>query len=88
MGWILDFPATGAGQIAAEQWLQHQDKGIALTSLKFLLQDVGGYRPHLRNRYWHRCAYTLGFGELTRCPPLLVIATARSYAGLIPLYCT
>src|SRR3984893_15121506 len=57
--WILDLAATRAGQIAAEERFEHQDKGIALTALDFLIQDVRGYRPHLRNRYWHRCAYTL-----------------------------
>jgi hypothetical protein len=59
MGWILDFPATGAGQIAAEERFEHQDKGIALPSLKFLFQDGGGYRPHLGIWYWYRCAYSV-----------------------------
>src|SRR5215471_10254499 len=44
---ILDLAASGASQVAAEQWFQHEDKRIALSSSYPLLEDVAGYRPHL-----------------------------------------
>ena len=50
---ILDFAAAGAGQIAAEQRLEHEDKRVALAPRKLLLEDVGCNRPRLRNRYRH-----------------------------------
>jgi len=37
MAGILNFAAAGAGKIAAEQWLQHQDERILLASFELLL---------------------------------------------------
>ena len=53
VGRVLDLAASGAGQVAAEERLQHQDQRVALASGKLLAQDVAGHRPHLRYRYWH-----------------------------------
>ena len=44
---ILDLAAAGAGQVAAEQRLQHQHERVALAPLEALLQDVRRDRPHL-----------------------------------------
>src|SRR5208283_4268369 len=52
---VLDFAATRAGQVAAEERLQHQNQRIALAALEFLLQDVRCDRPHLGNRNSHTC---------------------------------
>src|SRR5262252_7181413 len=37
---ILDFAASGAGQIAAEEWFEHEDERIPLASCELLPQDV------------------------------------------------
>ena len=47
MGGILNFAAASAGEITAEQRLQHQDERIVLAALQPLADDVGGRRPHL-----------------------------------------
>jgi hypothetical protein len=82
---ILDLPATRASQIAPEKGLQHQDKGIALTALEFLFQDVRGYRPHLGNWYWHCCAYTLD-SLINSLSAVLMMTTfyARLFLSIVP----
>ena len=50
---VLDLAAAGAGQVAAEERLEHEHQRIALTSLQLLLQDVSSDRPHLRHGYCH-----------------------------------
>ena len=48
VGGILDFAASGAGEVAAEERLEHEDERIALAAGNFLAQDVSRDRPHLR----------------------------------------
>ena len=50
---VLDLAAAGAGQVAAEERLEHQHERVALAARELLLQDVAGDRPHLRNRHAH-----------------------------------
>jgi len=50
---MLDLAAARAGQVAAEQGLEHQHKWVALASFQLLLQDVRRNGPHLRDRYGH-----------------------------------
>src|SRR6185503_11231283 len=50
---ILDLAAAGAGEIAAEQGLQHQDKRVLLALTQALREHVARHRPHLRDRYAH-----------------------------------
>jgi len=51
---ILDFTATSAGKVATEKRLEHQDEGIAFVAAEFLSENIGGNRPSLANRNWHR----------------------------------
>ena len=44
---ILHLAAAGAGQVAAEERLEHEHKRIALVAREPLLEDVGCNRPHL-----------------------------------------
>ncbi len=44
---VLDLAAAGAGQIAAEERLQHQHERIALAPFQLLFQDVRCNRPRL-----------------------------------------
>ncbi len=44
---ILDLAATGAGQVAAKERLQHQHERIALAPRELLFQDVRCNRPRL-----------------------------------------
>jgi hypothetical protein len=50
VGGILDLTATGAGEIAAEKRLQHEDERITLAALELLGDDVGSNCPRLRDR--------------------------------------
>ena len=54
VGRILDFAAARAGQIAAEQRLEHEHQRVAPAALEALLEDVGCYGPHLRDWHWHK----------------------------------
>ena len=47
VGRILDLAAARAGEVAAEQGLQHEDDGELLPPAKFLADDVAGHSPHL-----------------------------------------
>ncbi len=47
VGRILHLTASGAGQVAAEERLKHENKRILLVACELFLQDVGGNRPHL-----------------------------------------
>src|SRR5437660_3574481 len=51
MGRILDLAAACAGEITAEERLQHQHKWIPFASRKSLLQDVYCLSPHFTYRY-------------------------------------
>ncbi len=53
VGRILHLAASGAGQRAAEERLQHQRQGIALDARELLLQHIAGNRCHLRDRNSH-----------------------------------
>ena len=44
---ILNLPATGTGEIAAEEGLEHEDQWILLAPGKFLPSDVARDSPHL-----------------------------------------
>ena len=50
---ILHLAAPCAGQVAAEERLQHQHQRIALVAGELLLQHIFDYRPHLRDRNRH-----------------------------------
>ena len=47
VGRILHLAAAGAGQVAAEERLEHEHQRIALVAVEPLLEDVGCNRPHL-----------------------------------------
>src|SRR5437667_173336 len=53
MSRVLDLAATGTGEVAAKQRLEHEHEGIAGISAQALLEDVTGDRPHLRQRNAH-----------------------------------
>src|SRR3974377_182121 len=50
---IVDFPATRAGEVAAEQRLQHQNQRIAPAPQKLLLEDIGANAQFLEKRDPH-----------------------------------
>ena len=47
VGGVLDLAASGAGQVAAEQRLEHEHERVLLASGELLAEDVAGDRPHL-----------------------------------------
>jgi hypothetical protein len=51
---ILDFAATCAGEVAAEEGLKHKDKRIPFDPTQLLPEYVGGNCPSLANRNWHK----------------------------------
>ena len=58
---IIDLAAAGAGEVAAEQGLQHQDQGIAVLSFQTLLEYVAADGNRLT--YWN----THGIDLSNRC---------------------
>ncbi len=50
---ILHLAATGTGQIAAEQHLQHHHQRVVLAPLEPVLEHITAHRPHLRDRNCH-----------------------------------
>ena len=50
---IVDLAATGAGQIASKQWLEHQHQGIALVTPQLLAQNVHPQADLLLQRNAH-----------------------------------
>jgi len=50
---VLDLSTSRTGEIAAEEYFEHYDERIPLTSSQLLLHDVCGDRPHLGNWHWH-----------------------------------
>ena len=48
---IIDLAASRAGEIAAEQGLEHQDERKALASRQALANHIGADLRHLQNRY-------------------------------------
>ena len=61
-GRIVDLAAAGAGQVAAEQRLQHQHQRIALAADQMLLDDIGADTQRLVQRDGHalRIPYVVG----------------------------
>ena len=54
---IVDLAAAGAGQIAAEQRLQHQHQRIALAAPQLLLDDIAADTDFLEERDCHFFAF-------------------------------
>jgi hypothetical protein len=51
---ILDFAATGAGKVATEERLEHEDERIVFVPTEFLSENVGGNGPCLADGNWHK----------------------------------
>src|SRR5271165_5610263 len=64
---IIDLAAPDAGEVAAEQRLQHQDQGIALTPEQLLLEDIGPNLEFLEERYLH-WSCSSGWETASWCP--------------------
>ena len=52
---IIDLAAAGAGEIAAEQRLQHEHERVALAAHELLLHEVGADLHFLRNTVRPSC---------------------------------
>ena len=50
---IVDLAAAGAGEVAAEQRLEHQHERIAPDALEVLSDDIGADPDRLAQRNWH-----------------------------------
>jgi hypothetical protein len=50
---IVDLAAAGAGEIAAEQGLEHQHQRIALAAHQLLLDEIAADADFLQERYGH-----------------------------------
>jgi len=57
---ILDFAASGAGEVAAKEGLEHKDEGIAFVPAELLPENIRGDRPSLADGNWH-----MGSGKAT-----------------------
>ncbi len=77
VGGVLDLTATGAGQIATEERLQHQHQRVALATLQLLGDNVGGNRPRLRDR-------NHSFGLVKLMTLVEAISVSRSRYNLEP----
>ena len=53
LGGVLDLAAARAGEVAAEERLEHEDERIPLSSSELLLDHIGSDRQHLRHRNAH-----------------------------------
>ena len=53
LGRVLDLAAAGAGEVASEEGLEHQDERVALPATQLLLEDVARDGVHLGNRHAH-----------------------------------
>jgi len=51
---VLDFAATGAGEVATEERLEHEDERIVFVPAQFLPENVGGNGPCLADGNWHK----------------------------------
>ncbi len=47
---VLDFAAAGAGEVAAEERLEHEHEGIVFVAAELLVDDITCHRPHLGDR--------------------------------------
>src|SRR6266540_4337451 len=50
---VLDLAAAGAGEVASEKRLEHEDQGVPLPAAELLLDHVARDRIHLGHRYAH-----------------------------------
>src|SRR5262249_6801282 len=50
---VIDLAATGTGQVAAEQRLEHQHQRVALPPQQMLLHDIGADTQRLVQRHGH-----------------------------------
>jgi len=50
---ILDFSATCAGEVAAEEGFEHENERIAFVSAQFLPENIGSDGPCLTDGNWH-----------------------------------
>ena len=64
VGGVLDFAAAGAGEVAAEQRLEHEHEGVLLAAGEALLEHVGCDGPHLGNGYAHSVPSYLRAGRI------------------------
>ena len=51
---VLDFAATGAGKVATEEGLEHEDERVVFVPAQLLPENVGGNGPCLADRNWHK----------------------------------
>ena len=89
---VIDLAATGAGEVAAEQRLEHQDQRIAPDALEVLSDNVGADPNRLAQRNWHgetsspeleREPTSAGdVGELRRHPETDVLGNAGQHRKL------
>jgi hypothetical protein len=50
---VIDLAATGAGEVAAEQWFEHQNQRIPPDALDVLSDNIGADPNRLAQRNWH-----------------------------------
>jgi len=50
---VLDFAASGAGEIAAEDGFEHEDEWVVFSSFESLFYDIGCDGVHLADWYTH-----------------------------------
>ena len=80
VGRVLDLAAAGAGEIAAEQRLEHQHQGIALSPAQMLAKNIAADCYGLAKRYSHdnpNGSRAPGPDELARKPELDLLFFAR-----------
>src|SRR5579863_10264603 len=76
--WIIDLATTHAGEIAAEQWFQHQHQRIALAAEQLLLEQVGPDLGLFEKRHVHPGSFPSGVSWATRSAPTTITALFRS----------
>src|SRR5438552_18957845 len=76
VSWILDLAASGTGQVAAEQGLEHQDERVLFATGNLLPEHIRRHRPHLRNGNTHGSVNLLSMlsGSCLRLEPKLLTA--------------
>jgi hypothetical protein len=58
---ILDFAATGAGEVATEKGFEHEDQRIVAVAFQLLTDDITRNGPRLGNRDGHKTVKNTGF---------------------------
>src|SRR6185312_8743171 len=72
---VIDLAATGAGEVALEQWLQHQRERITRHAVQAASDDVAGDLQLLANGNRHArisCGALASFGTGGVAPALLI----------------